>query len=721
LLTIGGFSAAQAGIAVTSTNNAATLSSAIQGPGTTITNLSVSQGSTTGQTGTFTSGNVSSGPGPVFEMSTGAILYTGTVGNAIGPNNSTQSTTGNASDGFTDTDLLALTGGTGNCSSGAPFAQKHCDVVTMQFDVQPTGSFIELGFIFGSEEYPEYVCSAFNDAMGIFVSGPGISGTYSNSAINIAQLPNGARFTINDINRGTRGEFQDAAVSCDLGNSAFYNENSRVTLNTNGFAVDNLSTATHVNAQQDGFTDRLVSLIVVSPNQTYRVKVALADVGDRQWDSSLLFGLVSAFNADFGDAPASYGTELVNSSGIILQSAVFHRLGSDINIGANAPDHESNGQMSVLADGDGADEDGIASFPAINQAATSFQLPNIPVRNNTGNTATLIGWIDFDRNGSFQSDEAVTATVPSGASSATLTWTTAAAPGMSGMNLGQTYARLRLTTDTSVTTATPDTAANDGEVEDYVLTIGLANLSTSTKTVVDLNGGDVYPGDVLRYTISLNNTGDASPLSLAVTDDMPAYTENFSVVSLPASAVDNSTGAGTGTNGTGYLNATNITVAAGGSETVVFDVTVRDDAPLNATIANSAVVSVTGGTGGTPAAPNLTVLRVADLSISKQDASTQYTPGGTTVYTLLISNAGPHHAYAVTVNDVLPNGVSINGSWSCDPAVVPGDGSASCITGQPGGTVASGSGTINQAVDIPAGKSLVFTVPVQFAATTAPY
>jgi uncharacterized repeat protein (TIGR01451 family)/fimbrial isopeptide formation D2 family protein len=247
------------------------------------------------------------------------------------------------------------------------------------------------------------------------------------------------------------------------------------------------------------------------------------------------------------------------------------------------------------------------------------------------------------------------------------------------------------------------------------------DLSTSTKSVLDVNGGDVNPGDVLRYTISLNNTGDASYNTVSVTDNVPPNVQNFNVVSVPTGATNSSTGAGTGANNTGFVNVSNISVSGGGSESVVFEVTVRDDAPLNATIPNSASIVATGGTGATATAPTLTVLRQSDIAITKTDGAVNYTPGGTATYTLTVTNNGPHNAYAITVSDVLPAGVTINGSWICNPATPPGDNTASCITGQLPGTTASGSGNINQQVDIPSGKSLVFTVPVQFASTPAPY
>ena len=132
-----------------------------------------------------------------------------------------------------------------------------------------------------------------------------------------------------------------------------------------------------------------------------------------------------------------------------------------------------------------------------------------------------------------------------------------------------------------------------------------SDLSTSTKTVVDINGGEADTGDVLRYTITLTETVGLAVTGASVTDDIPPYVNNFTVVSIPTGATDNSTG--TGSNNTGYLNITGIDVPANGSETIVFDVTISAGTPAGTTIDNFATVSNPGGPGGTPTAPTITV------------------------------------------------------------------------------------------------------------------
>ncbi|MDQ2701449.1 MAG: hypothetical protein M3Y70_01235 [Pseudomonadota bacterium] len=144
--------------------------------------------------------------------------------------------------------------------------------------------------------------------------------------------------------------------------------------------------------------------------------------------------------------------------------------------------------------------------------------------------------------------------------------------------------------------------------DDDTVAVRGSNLSTSSKTVVDLNGNDVEPGDILRYTITLNETGafgiDATGVS--VVDDLADNLGDLSIVSIPSGATDNSIGSG-GANGTGQVNVTGITVPSGATRSIVFDVTVFGDAEAGDTIDNAATIANPTGPGATPSASQLTV------------------------------------------------------------------------------------------------------------------
>ncbi len=158
----------------------------------------------------------------------------------------------------------------------------------------------------------------------------------------------------------------------------------------------------------------------------------------------------------------------------------------------------------------------------------------------------------------------------------------------------------------NVATGSYDATPGNDTATDSTVVRG-PDLSTSTKSVVDLNGGDAEPGDVLRYTVTLIETAGLAATGVQVTDDIPALLENLTIVSVPPGATNSSTGAGTGAFGAGFVDIGAISVPAGGTATVVFDVTVIASASAGDIIANTAVVSNPNGADASPAAPDVTV------------------------------------------------------------------------------------------------------------------
>ncbi len=232
--------------------------------------------------------------------------------------------------------------------------------------------------------------------------------------------------------------------------------------------------------------------------------------------------------SDYGDAPASYGTPA-------------HAADANLFIGATAADTESAAMPSTNADGDDAsgtaDEDGIASFPVLTTASTSYQL-NVKVTNKSGQKAWLVGWIDFNGNGAFDSNEAATVSVITGTNNKAvgLTW-----KNLSGLAGGTTYARLRLTTDASIatgkaSTSQADGAANDGEVEDYALTISESGYTMSGKVFHDsnVNGTDDNESGLKNVTVVLYDKAQQSCVSVHTGAD-----GSYAFSGVPAAAANN--------------------------------------------------------------------------------------------------------------------------------------------------------------------------------------
>jgi len=159
-----------------------------------------------------------------------------------------------------------------------------------------------------------------------------------------------------------------------------------------------------------------------------------------------------------------------------------HNKEANLRLGATF-DLENSKTASANANADGGDEDGITSTLTIGSGITSFAF-NVSVFNNTGVAATLVGWVDINNDGVFQSGEGRTVTVNSSASQQTISigWSTVNVLANAGNTI---FLRLRLTTAT-ITTANTTGYFYDGEVEDYPIAIS-AVLPGSTEFKVVKN------------------------------------------------------------------------------------------------------------------------------------------------------------------------------------------------------------------------------------------
>ncbi|WP_207539298.1 choice-of-anchor L domain-containing protein, partial [Flavobacterium johnsoniae] len=190
-----------------------------------------------------------------FPIDEGLLLSTGRISSAMGPNTYTNKTD-EMVDEASDPDLTTISGKT-----------MH-DASILEFEFIPDGNLVEFKFVFASEEYLEYVHTNYNDAFGFFLSGFGITGPYTNNAINLAQLPNGDAVTINNIHSaGTNVD----NVSFPDHNVAYYSNNP-------------LGSAT---MEFDGSTVVLTATYAVTPGKNYKIKMAIADAYDQKWDAGV--------------------------------------------------------------------------------------------------------------------------------------------------------------------------------------------------------------------------------------------------------------------------------------------------------------------------------------------------------------------------------------------------------------------------------------------------
>ena len=170
---------------------------------------------------------------------------------------------------------------------------------------------------------------------------------------------------------------------------------------------------------------------------------------------------------DRGDAPASFGTTQAQngpSHELAGYDAAAHL--APLMLGTTV-DGESDGVPTADATGDDTadidDEDGLGG--PLSLTVGTAPTVSVSLTNNSNQVATLAGWIDLDRDGTFEAGERTTASIPANAGAATRNLTFPA-PTVEGAS----YARFRLLPG-DVADPQPTGAATAGEVEDYALTI----------------------------------------------------------------------------------------------------------------------------------------------------------------------------------------------------------------------------------------------------------
>lgn len=224
------------------------------------------------QIGSFNGSNSNLG------LSDGVIMASGNAEVAIGPNadvGATEPPAGLNSPGDDDLSQL-LDGSITN------------DAAILEFDFVPNGDSLSFNFVFSSEEYNEYVCGTWNDVFGFFLSGPGISGPYSNNARNIALIPGTTiPVQINTVNNGTVGlnGYEQNCIDADPN----WQNNSQYFIDNNGGST----------IEMDGLTQVLTAQSVVQCGETYHIKIAISDVFDAVFDSAVFLeaGSFSSPNA----------------------------------------------------------------------------------------------------------------------------------------------------------------------------------------------------------------------------------------------------------------------------------------------------------------------------------------------------------------------------------------------------------------------------------------
>lgn len=196
-------------------------------------------------------------------LNSGIVLTTGTVLNSGGPLG------GNGPHGPNDSGSAGTDNGAPGYGSLTNLAGADTyNAAILEFDFVPTSDSVQFRYVFGSDEYPEFVNGGYNDAFAFFISGPGFGGMY-----NMATIPGGGGVvSIDNINNGNgnTGPCQNCAYYVNNGTGSTSPQNG------SNFYI-----------QYDGFTVVMEAKAEVQCGETYHLIIAIADAGDGAFDSGI--------------------------------------------------------------------------------------------------------------------------------------------------------------------------------------------------------------------------------------------------------------------------------------------------------------------------------------------------------------------------------------------------------------------------------------------------
>ena len=244
------------------------------------------------QLGTFTNDKKGF---PEF-FSEGLIICSGDCSVAEGPNNSA---------GATKNFVRPLFGGQAKCKEleklVKPYPVNYPAV--LEFDFSSVSNYVRFKYVFATEEYPVYSCSAFNDVFGFFVKD-----SDGGKNVNIALIPGTKEaVSVNNIH-------PDYGVNCEAAHAEF------LTMLPDGSKK----------MQFNGYVGPFFAEIDLKPNHVYHMTLSISNVSDSELESAV-FIEAQSFNAlnDIGLVVNEEGVPVEEKPAVVVKEDTLSPMESE--------------------------------------------------------------------------------------------------------------------------------------------------------------------------------------------------------------------------------------------------------------------------------------------------------------------------------------------------------------------------------------------------------
>jgi uncharacterized repeat protein (TIGR01451 family) len=316
---------------------------------------------------------------------------------------------------------------------------------------------------------------------------------------------------------------------------------------------------------------------------------------------------------------------------------------------------------------------------------------NIVTTNTGGSTGTTVLSDVVPANTTYTGAAAEGWSCPSGSAAGTACTQTVSVA--SGAAVTKTFTMtVNATLPPNTTTVANLVTSTGGTCSDCNPSNPTAPVLDTVKHIATVNGAaatsstQVKPGDVIVYNIVTTNTGGSSGTT-TLADTVPANTTYTGAVAEGWSCASGSAA--------GTACTQDVTVAAGGTSTVTYTMTVNATLPANTTTVANLVAS-SGGTcsdcnPSNPTAPVLDTFKVI-LSVNGLTAtsSTQVKAGDVVVYGITVRNTGGSSG-TTTLTDAVPANTTYTGvaaeGWSCASGSAAGTACTQDVTVAAGASV----------------------------------